>query len=246
MEIYLFGAPALFSGTKPYLNLAFHLKQFFPITDRIVWGGHLAYQGNIAGQTPFYMLQTIQSINMKQINTEGLGSTCTLRGTTANRIMAKGYAWFNTEIRIPFARFDLINQHFQLVVNPFLDGGYVVQPYNMAEQSKWGNFREALAAAASKATLDGRAKDAAGYASLSALDIAKDNMLSIYDAGMEKNFHMSAGAGLHVIMNQNVNVSVELARVIFNSSPNPTVADKNWLPSNDGTFGMNIGLNYIF
>ena len=57
---------------------------------------------------------------------------------------------------------------------------------------------------------------------------------------------MSTGAGLHIIMNQNVNVSVELARVLYNSRPNPSISDKNWLPAGDGTFGMNIGLNYIF
>ena len=246
MELYLFGAPSIFKGTKSYLNLAFHLKQFVPLTERIVWGGHIAYQGNIAGQTPFYMLQTIPSINMKQINTEGLGSTCTLRGTTANRLMASGYAWFNTEIRIPFARFDLINQHFQLVVNPFLDGGYIVQPYGLDIMKKYGSFEAAMQTAAANAAADGRIEDYNGYYMLAAEDLKSDTKLSIYDENMEHNFHMSAGAGLHIIMNQNVNVSVELAKVIFNSIPNPSIADSKWLPGNDGTFGMNIGLNYIF
>lgn len=260
IELYMFGAPALFKGTSPYLKLAFHLKQFFPVTDRIVWGGHIAYQGDIAGQTPFYMLQTIQSINMKQINTEGLGSTCTLRGTTSNRLMARGYAWFNTELRIPFAKFDFINQHFQLVVNPFLDGGYVVQPYNLEAMKKYDDFGATITALAASKAAEAAAElvkgnndaskalgaQAAGYTALAAADNNEDNCLSIYDPDQEKNFHMSTGAGLHIIMNQNVNVSVELARVLYNSRPNPSISDKNWLPAGDGTFGMNIGLNYIF
>jgi hypothetical protein len=246
MEIYLFGAPALFEGTKPYLNLAFHFKQFYPLNERIVFGYHLAYQGNIAGDMPFYMLQTIPSINMKQINSEGLGSTCTLRGTTSNRIMADGYAWFNTEIRIPFVRFDFIKQHFQLVVNPFLDGGYVVQPYKLDEQKKWSNFRDAITAAGVNAAADGRGGDALGYAALLLQHQGTDTQLSIYDADMEKNFHLSTGFGIHVIMNQNVNISFEFAKVLFNSIANPTIADRHWLPRNDGTWGMNVGLNYIF
>lgn len=246
MELYVFGAPALFKGTNSYLNLAFHFKQFHPITDDIVFGYHLAYQGNIGGRTPFYMLQTIQSINMKQINAEGLGSTCTLRGTTSSRIIANGYAWFNTELRIPFVKFDFIKQHFQLVVNPFIDGGYVVQPYNLTEQSKHDDFGLALAIAGANSIVDGNAKDAAGYAALLAQHSAKDTGLSIYDKDMEKNFHMSTGFGLHIIMNQNVNISLEVAKVFFNSMPNPTIADRQFFPVNDGTFGMNVGLNYIF
>ena len=186
MELYLFGAPALFEGTKPYLNLAFHFKQFYPLNERIVFGYHLAYQGNIAGDMPFYMLQTIPSINMKQINSEGLGSTCTLRGTTSNRIMADGYAWFNTEIRIPFVRFDFIKQHFQLVVNPFLDGGYVVQPYKLDEQKKWSNFGDAITAAGVNAAADGRGGDALGYAALLLQHQGTDTQLSIYDADMKE------------------------------------------------------------
>jgi hypothetical protein len=195
---------------------------------------------------PFYMLQTIPSINMKQINSEGLGSTCTLRGTTSNRIMADGYAWFNTEIRIPFVRFDFIKQHFQLVVNPFLDGGYVVQPYKLDEQKKWSNFGDAITAAGVNAAADGRGGDALGYAALLLQHQGTDTQLSIYDADMEKNFHLSTGFGIHVIMNQNVNISFEFAKVLFNSIANPTIADRHWLPRNDGTWGMNVGLNYIF
>lgn len=226
MEIYLFGAPALFKNTSPYLNLAFHFKQFYPLGEKVVFGYHLAYQGNLLGSTPFYMLQTIPSINMKQINTEGLGSTSTLRGTTSNRIMADGYAWFNTELRIPFAKFDFIKQHFQLVVNPFIDGGYVVQPYNLDKQKAAADYINTLSSNSSFAEMRDK--------------------LSIYDKDMEKNFHMSAGFGLHVIMNQNINVSLEFAKVFLNSIANPTIGDKNFLPKNDGSWGMNVGLNYIF
>ena len=246
IELYLFGSPALFKGTDSYLNLAFHFKQFYPLNDKIVFGYHLAYQGNIAGRTPFYMLQTIPSINMKQINNEGLGSTTTLRGTVSNRIMADGYAWFNTEVRIPLVKFDFIKQHFQLVVNPFLDGGYVVQPYNLQEQKKWSNFLLAISNASGKALSEGRTADVAGYTALLAADGTDDMNLSVYNDGMEKNFHLSTGCGLHIVMNQNVNISLEFAKVLFNSIADKTINDRNWLPRGDGAWGMNVGLNYIF
>ena len=65
LEVYMFGSPDIISKhDNNYLKLAVHLKQFVPLADRLVFGAHLAYQGLIAGNAPFYMLQTIQSINM--------------------------------------------------------------------------------------------------------------------------------------------------------------------------------------
>ena len=48
----------------------------------------------------------------------------------------------------------------------------------------------------------------------------------------KQKLHMSAGIGLHVIMNQNFNINFEFGKCL----------DKN-----DGTgLGINVGLNYIF
>ena len=137
LEVYMFGSPDIISHhNNHYLKLAVHFKQFVPLGERFVFGTHLAYQGLIAGNAPFYMLQTIQSINMKQINTEGLGSTCTLRGTVTNRLQGDGYAWMNNEIRWSFAKFRWINQNWTLALNPFFDLGMVVQPYHLEQMKK--------------------------------------------------------------------------------------------------------------
>ena len=194
LEVYMFGSPDIISHhNNHYLKLAVHFKQFVPLGERFVFGTHLAYQGLIAGNAPFYMLQTIQSINMKQINTEGLGSTCTLRGTVTNRLQGDGYAWMNNEIRWSFVKFRWINQNWTLALNPFFDLGMVVQPYHLAQMKKLG---------------------------------------SMYYTGNGEKLHMSAGAGLHVIMNQNFNINFEFGKCF---------------DPNDGTgLGINIGLNYIF
>ena len=137
LEVYMFGSPDIISHhNNHYLKLAVHFKQFVPLGERFVFGTHLAYQGLVAGNAPFYMLQTIQSINMKQINTEGLGSTCTLRGTVTNRLQGDGYAWMNNEIRWSFAKFRWINQNWTLALNPFFDLGMVVQPYHLEQMKK--------------------------------------------------------------------------------------------------------------
>jgi len=196
LEVYMFGSPDIISKhDNSYLKLAVHFKQFFPLVqDRLVFGTHLAYQGLIAGNAPFYMLQTIQSINMKQINTEGLGSTCTLRGTVTNRLQGNGYVWMNNEFRWSFAKFRWINQNWTLALNPFFDMGMVIQPYRLEQMKK----------------------------------IASSNI----NTGNPEKLHMSAGAGLHVIMNQNFNINFEFGKCF---------------DPNDGTgLGINIGLNYIF
>ena len=51
-----------------------------------------------------------------------------------------------------------------------------------------------------------------------------------YTQNSEK-LHMSAGIGLHFIMNQNFNINFEVGKCF---------------DPNDGNIGINIGLNYIF
>lgn len=214
LEAYLYGSYDFIRHSNNYLKLAVHFKQFHPLVPgKLILGYHLAYQGLLAGRAPFYSLQTVQVLNMKQINTEGLGSTVTMRGTVANRLIGDSFAWANLELRYNFLRFDWIGQHWILAANPFMDAGTVARTYNSKE----------IAAAAGKEenrettvfTLDGR-------------DYSVSDLL--YTGNKEK-LHFSAGMGLHVIMNHNFNVNIEIAKVF----------DRN-----DGNIGMNIGLNYIF
>ena len=218
LEVYVFGSPDFISKhDNSYLKLAVHFKQFFPLTDRLVFGGHLAYQGLIAGNAPYYMLQSIQSINMKQINTEGLGSTCTLRGTITNRLQGNSYAWMNTELRWSFAKFRWINQNWTLATNPFFDMGMIVSPYRAEQMKNLLNDKRPIAKVGDKT-----------YS------------VSDFYTQQKDKLHMSAGIGLHVIMNQNFNINFEFGKGFYDGS------QFGWA-NNDGTgLGINIGLNYIF
>ncbi|MBQ6254944.1 MAG: BamA/TamA family outer membrane protein [Bacteroidales bacterium] len=210
LELYAYGSPDIISKhDNSYLKLAAHWKQFFPLVqDRLTLGYHLAYQGQLAGDTPFYMLQTIQTINLKQIRPEGLGSTCTVRGTVYNRLQGNSYAWSNIELRWSFARFRWINQNWVLATNPFFDMGKVVSPYREEQMKSLAGDKTVIS------KVDGKEYTAADF----------------YTGNAEK-LHMSAGAGLHIIMNQNFNINFELGKC---------------LDANDGNIGINIGLNYIF
>ena len=218
IEAYVFGSPDIISKhNNSYLKLALHFKQFFPLGERIVFGAHLAYQGLIAGNAPYYMLQTIQSINMKQINTEGLGSTCTLRGTINNRLQGNSYAWMNTEFRWTFVKFRWINQNWALATNPFFDMGMIVSPYRLDQMKSLAADKTVVT------TVDGKTYTAADF----------------YTQQAEK-LHMSAGIGLHVIMNQNFNINFEFGKAFFDGK-------KAAWSNNDGSgIGINVGLNYIF
>lgn len=193
-ELYTYGSYDMFQSRNHYLKLAAHFKQFYPIiNDRLVFGYHLAFQGKIAGNTPYYMLPIIQTLNLKQINPEGLGSNTTVRGTLRNRLLGEGYAWSNFELRYTFLKFNFIGQYWRLALNPFFDAGMIVQPYRLEQQ--------------------------------------KNAMAEGLYTGDKETLHCSSGAGLHVIMNQNFNISAELAKC-FNQ--------------NDGNTALTIALNYIF
>ena len=213
LEAFFFGSPDFLNGKRDYRNdylkLAVHFRQFFPLADRLVFAGHLAFQGLIAGNAPFYSLQTIQPINRKIIITDGLGSISSVRGTVVNRLQGNSYAWANFELRWSFAKFRWINQNWAIALNPFFDMGMIVAPYRLEQMKSLLQDDTRVATVGNKVY----------------------TVADLYTQQAEK-LHMSAGAGLHIIMNQNFNIACELGKCFSQS---------------DGTgLGMRIGLSYIF
>ncbi|MBR0285836.1 MAG: hypothetical protein IJQ96_02295 [Bacteroidales bacterium] len=231
LEVVLYGSPDILNGRSQadrtnYLKLSLQFKQFFTLVpDKLVFGGRIAFQGLLAGRTPSYMLQTLQVINFKQLNPEGLGSATTVRGSLFNRLQGESFAWTNLELRWSFARFTLFNQNFILATNPFFDMGMILKPYKPAS-ADFSGF-------------------AADNTLVNKITGKTDNSIVEYVASdfykeEKQKLHMSAGIGLHVIMNQNFNVNFEFGKIFFDGQ-------KFGWKNNDGSgLGINIGLQYIF
>lgn len=141
-EIYLNGSPDVFKNGYQYLKLCAHWRHYIRIPVGFIKAGdpvfayHLAYQGTIAGEAPFFVQQSITALDIKDMLPEGLGSGNTIRGTYNNRIVADGYLWSNFELRVKLFHFKLLRQFFYVATNPFFDCGFVTKTYREAEMSK--------------------------------------------------------------------------------------------------------------
>jgi outer membrane protein assembly factor BamA len=189
-EVYAYGSPAIFHRRNNYLKLAAHFRQYLPLwRDKIVFAYHLAYQGTIAGEAPYYTLQNISTLYLRQIASDGLGSINTVRGTRLNRVVGDGYAWANFEMRFKLWSFKFIKQNWYIATNPFFDMGACIQPYRLAEMQQ---------VARTQTSLDGATR------------LTPEEVALIYRGDAEK-LHMSAGLGLKLAMNRNFILSAEFA-----------------------------------
>ena len=189
-ELYLSGSPDVFGDGFNYLKLNAHFRHYISLPINIkagkpVFAYHLAYQGTLAGETPFYMQQNITTLVLKQMISEGIGSSNTIRGLMANRVIGDGYAWGNFELRVKLVRFTLFKQFFYVAVNPFFDCGMITQPYRVEEMSFLPEIRQ------------------------SAFLLGVDAKTYIKD--MSEEFIKTAGLGLKIAWNENFIVSVEAA-----------------------------------
>ncbi len=229
-EVYAYGSPDILNGRGKngyhYLKLAAHFRHYVPVwQDKITFAYHLAYQGKLAGNAPYYTLQNINTLYLRQIISDGLGSINTVRGVPYNSVIGDGYAWANFEMRFKIVSFRFIKQNFYLATNPFFDMGACVQQYRLDEM-------KAL-----------RTAHDAGDTTLS------DAEMNLIYTGEKRKLHMSAGVGLKLAMNRNFILSAEVAvplntKVYTNTNLDVPVSELKM--KNSYKPGVNIGLNYIF
>ena len=185
-EATLVGAPDIIDQ-KGYSNLSYTFlwRQYIPVyKDKLTFAYRLGAQNRIAGQTPWYMINNLNTMFFQKMYTEGLGGAITMRGVNRNGVLGEGFAFGNVELRWRIVGFQFINQNWQVALNPFFDAGLVTQ-----------KFREEEMMAANIATAD----------------TYQDN--KIY-SGENENVHMSAGCGLKLIMNRNLIVSVDMGKAL--------------------------------
>ncbi|MDD2548774.1 MAG: BamA/TamA family outer membrane protein [Bacteroidales bacterium] len=154
---------------------------------------------------PFYLKPNITTLILRGSTSEGLGGGKSLRGIVRNRVTGNSIAWANLELRWKFVKFQFIGQNFYLSLNGFVDGGRVINPVDFNKNSEYW---------------DG-------------IDWGEETPIGkpMFFGSDKEGLHMSYGAGLRVVMNQNFIIALDHGRPF----------DKR-----DGTSGTYIGLNFLF
>ncbi len=119
-----------------YSNLCLTMlwRQYLPVyKDKLTFAYRLGSQNLLAGETPWYMINNLNTMFFNKMYTEGLGGSNTVRGVDRNRIIGEGFAFGNVEMRWNFLSFQFINQNWMLGVNPFFDAGIVTQRFRGKE-----------------------------------------------------------------------------------------------------------------
>ena len=171
-----------------HLQFNFTFRHYVPCykdkngINRITFAYRVGVQNLVAGLSPFYMNNYMNTLFIQRVYYEGLGGGNSIRGMMANRILANGFAFANVEFRFRVVNFDIGRQHFFVGLNPFFDLGVITQPY----------------------TLD--------YTKLKAQVEAGGERFEDYFSADPKDAylpHMTAGLGLKIGMNENFVLSAD-------------------------------------
>ena len=120
-------------GMRDYDNLKVNLnwRQYLSLyKDRLIFAYRVGTQFTIAGDCPFYLNTYLNQLYMQRVVYEGLGGANSVRGIMRNRILAPGVAFANVELRTRIVSFKVGKNMFYVGLNPFVDAGMVIQPYN--------------------------------------------------------------------------------------------------------------------
>ena len=181
-----------------HLQFNFTFRHYIPCyydkngINRITFAYRIGTQNLIAGRSPFYMNNYLNSLFIQRVYYEGLGGGNSVRGMMANRILANGFAYANVEFRFRVVNFDIGRQHFYIGLNPFFDLGVITQPYDLnelVERHTNGTYQDLLAS----------------------MTACGDDYDTYFDT-KDKNAwwpHMCAGIGLKVGMNENFVLSAD-------------------------------------
>ena len=186
------GIHAGLGSMSSFNNLKFNAfwRHYLPIVpNRLTFAYRLGTQLNLAGESPFYLNTYLNQLYMQRVVYEGLGGANSIRGIMRNRILARGVAFANVELRVQVASFRIGKENFYVGLNPFMDAGMVVQPYGLV-------------------VTDPRLFELVNP------DPDDPNLNAFYDESRLYSPHLSAGCGLKVAMNDNFVLSVDWATAL--------------------------------
>jgi len=132
-ELLLSGTPTFLSQqhNSNLILTAVH-RQYIALSERnTVLAARIQFQQVLAGEQPSYLLSNIPATWLVGAFTEGLGGAKTLRGIRRNRVVGKGFAMTNIELRQRISEFKIKKNQYFIAANAFFDAGMITQRYKI-------------------------------------------------------------------------------------------------------------------
>ncbi|MBO7243506.1 MAG: BamA/TamA family outer membrane protein [Alistipes sp.] len=209
-------APKWLGTTIPYYRYSVTFRHYVPIVknDILTFAYRLNYEGNFGDDAPYYVLPYI-TVMGSNYDRDGMGGYRTIRGIMRNRVQALDMASYNVELRWRFVSFVLWKQNISFGLSVFSDGTMATRNVDMS-------FKRSVS----------------DFASLEEYQISK----AAYDEYMAQGSdsdrpHITVGAGLRFIMNQNFIVAFEYGLPISRFSKDPKIKNQD----GNGAFYINTG-----
>ena len=204
-------APKWLGTTNPYYRYSVTFHHYVPIVKNDILT--LAYRLNYEGtfgNSAPYYVLPFITVMGSSYDRDGMGGYRTIRGLMRNRVQGLDVASYNAEIRWRFVSFQLWKQNIAFGLNLFSDGTMVTKNYDMS--------------------FKGDEQYRAEY----------EEYMALTGNRTADRPHITVGAGLRFIMNQNFIVAFEYGLPLSKFSSNPYIKNQD----GNGAFYINTG--YLF
>ena len=208
-------APKWLGTTNPYYRYSATFRHYLPIVknDILTFAYRLNYEGTIGKSAPYYVLPFI-TVMGPSYDRDGMGGYRTIRGLMRNRVQGLDVASYNAELRWRFVNFTLWNQNIAFGLSAFSDGTMVTRNYDMSFQ-----------------------RTDVGTPEYTAAKAEYDEYMARSGNRTSDRPHITVGAGLRFIMNQNFIVAFEYGLPISKFSKDELIKNQD----GNGAFYINTG-----
>ena len=201
-------APKWLGTTNPYYRYSMTFRHYLPIVKNDILT--FAYRLNYEGtigKSAPYYVLPFITVMGPSYDRDGMGGYRTIRGLMRNRVQGLDVASYNAELRWRFVNFALWNQNIAFGLSAFSDGTMVTRNYDMS--------------------FKGDEKYRAEY----------DEYMARTGNRTSDRPHITVGAGLRFIMNQNFIVAFEYGLPVSKFSKDEYIKNQD----GDGAFYINTG-----
>ena len=201
-------APKWLGTTNPYYRYSMTFRHYLPIVKNDILT--FAYRLNYEGtigKTAPYYVLPFITVMGPSYDRDGMGGYRTIRGLMRNRVQGLDVASYNAELRWRFVNFALWNQNIAFGLSAFSDGTMVTRNYDMS--------------------FKGEEQYRAEY----------DEYMARTGDRTSDRPHITVGAGLRFIMNQNFIVAFEYGLPVSKFSKDELIKNQD----GNGAFYINTG-----